>query len=94
MTTPTEYREMAETCDSEALGLFNDGCPDASAHMLNVAAALREAAGEAERMQEMRTALEWMYATRRRMDSPAWVRAENKAREILYPADALLERDP
>jgi len=83
MTTPREYRQMADKLTGWCPHKRREKSPCAACC---AAAMLREAA-------EMRTALEWMYATRRRMDSPAWVRAENKAREILYPADALLESD-
>jgi hypothetical protein len=92
MTSAQEYREMAETCHLESLALFNDGCPDASAHMLNVAAALREAAEMREVLEQMRTFIRdgWDGAVRLQSSSIA---ADIYADSLFRRVDALLESD-
>jgi hypothetical protein len=67
MTTPAEYREMADEMERGPLqGPGYTDSDDAAwwgCRAERVAGALREAAGEAERMQEMREVLEQEAAT-------------------------------
>jgi len=53
MTTASEYREMADEIEELAAASIGDGLNYVGKHMLKAAAALREAAEQAERVREV-----------------------------------------